>query len=72
MYSIKYQSRNKIKQLQMIEKMITAEEEKIRLLKIDLEYLSRPQHIRQFLIFIPHLEPIKPSQVIIIKSKDLL
>ena len=66
MFTIKYNSRTKLRELLRIEKMITEEERKIKLLKVDLEHVSRPEAIRQMLYLIPNLEPIKPSQVIII------
>jgi len=67
MFLIKYNSRAKLKELDKIEKMILEEEKKIKLLKVDLEHVSRPEAIRQMLYLLPNLEPIKPSQVIIVE-----
>ncbi len=69
MFSIKYNSRKKINELKKIEQMIVDEEEKIRLLKIDLEHISRPKAIRKMLFLTPDLQPIKPSQVIVIEEQ---
>jgi hypothetical protein len=68
MFTIKYNSRAKLRELYRIDKMIIEEERKIKLLKVDLEHVSRPEAIRRMLYLLPHLEPIKPSQVIILKS----
>lgn len=67
MFTIKYNSRDKLKELHRIEKMITEEERKIKLLNVDLEHVSRPEAIRQMLYLLPNLKPIKPSQVVIIE-----
>ena len=69
MFSIKYNSRKKINELKKIEQMIVDEEEKIRLLKIDLEHISRHKAIRKMLFLTPDLQPIKPSQVIVIEEQ---
>ncbi len=69
MFSIKYNSRKKINELKKIEQMIVDEEEKIRLLNIDLEHISRPKAIRKMLFLTPDLQPIKPSQVIVIEEQ---
>lgn len=66
-FTVKYNSRAKLKELEKIEKLINDEERKITLLKVDLEHVSRPEAIRQMLYLLPNLEPIKPSQVIILK-----
>ncbi len=68
-FAIKYNSRQKINELKKIERMIVEEEEKIRLLKIDLEHISRPKAVRKMLFLTPNLEPIKPSQVIVLDEK---
>ncbi len=68
-FAIKYNSRQKINELRKIEKMIVEEEERIRLLKIDLEHISRPKAMRKMLFLTPNLEPIKPSQIIILDEK---
>ena len=70
MFSIKYNSRKKIKELKKIESMIVEEEEKIRLLKIDLEHISRPKAIRKMLFLTPDLQPIQSSQVIVIEERQ--
>ena len=69
MFSIKYNSRDKIKELNRIEKMIAREEKNIELLKVDLEHLSRPSAIRKILYLTPNLVPIKPSQVVVIEEQ---
>jgi hypothetical protein len=70
MFSIKYNSRKKIKELKKIEHMIVEEEEKIRLLKIDLEHISRPKAVRKMLFLTPDLQPIQSSQVIVIEERQ--
>ncbi len=70
MFSIKYNSRKKIKELKKIESMIVEEEEKIRLLKIDLEHISRPKAIRKMLFLTPDLQPIQSSQVLVIEERQ--
>ena len=68
MFAIKYQSRAQLKELQKIERMIAEEEGKIKLLKVDLEYVSRPEAIRKMLYLLPNLETIKQSQIIILSK----
>lgn len=68
-FAIKYNSRQKINELKKIERMIIEEEERIRLLKIDFEHISRPKAVRKMLFLTPNLEPIKPSQVIVLDDK---
>lgn len=68
LFTIKYNSRAKIKELQKLERMIAEEERKIKLLEVDLEHVSRPEAIRKMLYLLPNLEPIKPSQVIILEN----
>lgn len=65
-FVIKYHSREKIRELQKLDKMIAIEKEKIALLNIDLEHLSRPNAIRTMLYLVPELQPITPQQIIII------
>ena len=68
MFSVKYNSRAKLKELQKLERMIAEEENTIKLLQVDLEHVSRPEAIRKLLYLLPNLEPIKPSQVIVIDN----
>ncbi len=68
MFSVKYNSRAKLKELQKLERMIAEEENTIKLLQVDLEHVSRPEAIRKLLYLLPNLEPIKPSQVIILEK----
>ena len=55
--------------MQQAAKQQRDEEEKIRLLNIDLEHISRPKAIRKMLFLTPDLQPIKPSQVIVIEEQ---
>ncbi len=68
MFSVKYNSRAKLKELQKLDRMIAEEENKIKLLEVDLEHVSRPEAIRNLLYLLPNLEAIKPSQVIILEK----
>lgn len=67
MFTVKYNARSKLKELQKLERMIGEEENKIKLLQVDLEHVSRPEAIRKMLYLLPNLEPIKPSQVIVLE-----
>jgi hypothetical protein len=69
MFTIKYSSRAKLKELEKIEKMISQEENRIALLQVDLEHVTRPETIRKMLYLLPHLQPIKPNQVVVVEGK---
>lgn len=66
-FLVKYNAREKIRELTKLEKLITNEKRDIQLLKIDLEHLSQPSAIRKLLYLTPNLKPITPFQVIEIK-----
>lgn len=68
LFLFKYDAREKLNELQKLEKMISEEEKKIKLLKIDFEHLSRPEVISKMLYLAPNLQPIMPSQVIVIEE----
>ncbi len=67
MFTIKYNSRTKLKELENLEKMIAEEEKRIKLLQVDLEHVSRPEAISKMLYLLPDLKPIKPAQVIVLE-----
>jgi hypothetical protein len=69
MFTIKYNSRAKLKELEKIEKMITQEEKRIELLQVDLEHVTGPEAIRKMLYLLPNLQPIKPGQVVVVEER---
>lgn len=69
MFTIKYNSRAKLKELEKIEKMIAQEEKRIELLQVDLEHVTGPEAIRKMLYLLPNLQPIKLNQVIVVKER---
>ena len=68
LFPIKYQARQKNKELMELSLAIHEEKANIRLLEIDFSHRTRPQLMRQRLTLVPHLRPTHPNQVIILKE----
>ncbi len=69
LFIIKYNARRKHKELHKIEAMIREEEQNIKLLTVDFEHLSRPQQLRELMFLTTNLEPVKTTQIIVLKDE---
>ena len=67
LFVIKYNSRQKSKELKRVEIIISEEEKRIQLLKIELAHRIRPQNLKEMLFLVPDLQPISPEQIITLK-----
>ncbi|CAL7962402.1 hypothetical protein MIDIC_470020 [Alphaproteobacteria bacterium] len=69
-FVVKYYAQQKLTLLNHTEKLILEEGNNIRLLKVELAYLTRPQSIKSLMFLVPQLQPIERHQIVVVEIPD--